>query len=755
MPDQSPECPLTLTADDRRTWFDVYNGNLWLVASGSGGLTLSLPAGLYEVHSERGGRRAVEILKLKAGRPVEHHVAGSAGPVLLPIPSCLRPEEASHAAAMARATTAIRSWWLLGRRRARIVVMLRQPTGVKPACPIAEQAKFISLLDPARRTVRKFSNRWDLDERDGYAITHANVAPGCYTLRVADSAGVTEQSVVAMPARQTIVVAPVFMDGPQPGLATITMCHARESWNSVTEEHLLWSETIFSRLRRGRLPMTKKEAESAGKFFDSDPLLAIAAANSLTHDVAANPPTEADLDGPGATGGELVPDAVPDHERVSGADAQPRRGLERAGNRLDVRHDLPNEYPGQIIQELLDMLSRSSAQHPDVKMLLQAAKRPSMPVKYPPMFTDTYVSAVAALHADGRNGNIVSEGSYAENACAVAFQGGVFLRWPAGAIASIALSPAKTKAPTALPDRNSFTRSAVESLFRRSTGQTVMQWLVTALVALLTRTPLIKRWLTGLMSIKAGWESGNIRRIAAEKVILYGQQVAALRRGSTALTLTRITDQGLADGSGVPTSISGRIRDHLVAHLGGEMTEEITDEPRPIAASQTGSMIASTDGSRPLPVLIAAIAVLVAFGVLVGWMLITAKTTNGILWDRQLYIYTSVEAIVFAAAGALFGLEVKRQQVTGAERRADASADRAAEALKSERLAATEAERARALAAATRGAIAASRDAAAADSQAADVPGAARSPAGGRAAPDVALTALGNIADELFPPTPT
>lgn len=713
MSDKSRLCDLTLTADDRRTWFEVYDSSFSLVASGGGKLTLSLPTGLYEVHSERAGTRDTEILRLAPDRKVERHVSGQAGPTLLPIRSLLRPEQASHAAAMAQATSAMKNWWLIGRHRARIVVMLRQPGNPQKAHPTAGQAKSVSLLDPARRTVRKFSNRWALDEVEGYAITRATVAPGCYTLRVADSAGASEQSIVAMPGRQTIVVAPLFMDGPKPDLATITMCHARESWDLVPEEHLLWSESTFSRLRRGRLPMTEEDIASARTFFDADPLLAIIAATSLALDEAA---------------GSLT------------------------------HNDGPLEEPGRIFSELLTMLRRTSARHPDVHMLLQAAGPTRKPVRYPPMFADTYAYYVAALHTSEKSKSAISEGSYAENACAAAFQGGVFLRWPTGDAASTDASPTGVEERAALLDGTSFTRSAVESLFQRSAGQAITQGLVTICLATLARAPLINRSLTGLMRVKAGWESRDTRRLAAEKVILYGQQVAALRRGSTALTLTRIADLALSDGSGVPISISARIRNHIVAHLGGEMTDQQTSPDGPVRAHQDSAVGSSrrSNGSgtnRPLPILIAAIVVLLGFAALVGWMLATANTANGVLWDRQLYIFTSVEAIVAAAAGALFGVEVKRQQATGAEHRADAAADRAAEALQSEKLASTEAERARALAAATRGAAAASRAAGGDGAQGADVPG-ARAPVGGTAGPDAALTALASIANELFPPAP-
>ena len=710
MSDSSPQGILTLTADDPRTWFEVYDHNLVLIASGGGELRLSLAPGLYEVHSERASKRESEILALEPGLTVNHHVTGHAGPVLLPIESFLKPEEVPHATAMIRATSAMRSLWLIGRRRARIVVMLRQSVGSGRTLPIAEHLKAVSLLNPVRREVHKFSNRWIVDQNNGYAITRANVAPGCYTLRVTDSAGVSEQSVAVMAGRQTIVVAPLFREGPQPGLATMIMCHARESWNLIPNEHLLLSESIFSRLRSDRLSITREETTLARKYSDSDPLPTIAAINSL-------PKTD----------------------------------------------NLREDSDGSLSQ-LLNSLRSARPQHPDLQMLLQATDSSRRPAKYPPMFADTYSRAAKALHGTGRSA--VSEGSYAENACAAAFQGGVFLRWRTDAITSAKPPSANTRIPRASLDTNRFIHAALESLFQRSTGQVIGQWLVTAALALLAWVPVINRSLSGLMSRKAGWESGNIRRQAAEKVVEYGRQVAALKRGTAALTLTRIDTQALADGTGVPTPISGRIKSNLVANLGGKMADVESGAPvaapappaSPPAASApatpSGATQPATDSAaqsgRPLPVTITAIAVLIAFGVLVAWMLITATTKNGTQWDRQVFIFTSVEAIVFTAAGALFGVEVKRQQASSADSRAEAATARATEALESERLAAAEAEKARALAAATRGALASARAAAAAPP---GVPGGARAPVGAAVTSDAALNALGNIANELFPPT--
>jgi hypothetical protein len=158
------------------------------------------------------------------------------------------------------------------------------------------------------------------------------------------------------------------------------------------------------------------------------------------------------------------------------------------------------------------------------------------------------------------------------------------------------------------------------------------------------------------------------------------------------------------------------------------------------------------------PALWTAIAVLAAFGALVIWMLATADTQSDAVWQRQIYVYASVEAIVFASAGALFGVQVQRAQVASAEQRAAASDAEAAEAKRSERKANAEAERGRAQAAAIRGmAAAATRRAPVSTEESPEERSAAPSrgaaPRGTDLSSDAALTALRNVANELFPPT--
>jgi hypothetical protein len=680
-------CILTLTAEDRRTQFEVYDGSLVLIASASGGLELALAAGLYEVRSERGDSRAVEALRLEPGSQVERHVNGRAGPVLLPIPAFLEPAEMVHADAMTQATSCMAKGWRSWGGKAQIVVMLRRAKRTGAIPNIGTHAESLSLLDPARKNVREFNARWTVDEATGYAITRARVTPGCYTLCIENSNGRIEQSVVAVSGRQTIVVAPLFRDGPRLGLATCTMCHTRESWQDLPEEHLLLAEISFSRLRRGRPAVTGAEMLMVREYLDADPLLAIIAVNSLARN-----------------------------------------------------HESP-EYPDNVMADLIRTLKRTFPQYPDVRMLLQTLDPRLMPVKYPPIFSDTYARAMETLGSHEGASEVVSKGSYAENACAVAFQSGPFLRWPASDIAIAAPSVSLGRATAAVSSMNSFTHSAVESILRHSRRQVITQWLVNAALVLLARIPLIGRTLTGLMSARAAWQTRNIRRLAAEKVIAYGQQVAALKRGSTALTLTRVESSILSKDTGVSASISDGILNNLIGNLGEKMT---------IGGSSSGS---GGTGGRPKIVNNAAIGILVAFAALVGWMMYSANTNSlSVTWDRQIYIFGSVEAIVFTAAGALFGVEVKRQQVSDAEQRAERASERASEALESEKLASVDAQGGRALAAAARGVAAAASQAGPDAGETPDVPG-GRGAVTGNAASDAALIALGSIADQLFPPT--
>lgn len=84
--------------------------------------------------------------------------------------------------------------------------------------------------------------------------------------------------------------------------------------------------------------------------------------------------------------------------------------------------------------------------------------------------------------------------------------------------------------------------------------------------------------------------------------------------------------------------------------------------------------------------LIIAIALLVLFGAFAVWMVANAGTTDPI-WKNQVYVFASVEALVFTAVGWIFGREVNRvgaetarADAANAEAKADGKANEAATA---------------------------------------------------------------------------
>ncbi len=71
-----------------------------------------------------------------------------------------------------------------------------------------------------------------------------------------------------------------------------------------------------------------------------------------------------------------------------------------------------------------------------------------------------------------------------------------------------------------------------------------------------------------------------------------------------------------------------------------------------------------------------AIAALVAFFFFVRYLLGRVATAEELEWTRAVYLFSGVEAIVFAATGFLFGKEVHRKQAEKAEK-AEARANNA------------------------------------------------------------------------------
>jgi hypothetical protein len=141
------------------------------------------------------------------------------------------------------------------------------------------------------------------------------------------------------------------------------------------------------------------------------------------------------------------------------------------------------------------------------------------------------------------------------------------------------------------------------------------------------------------------------------------------------------------------------------------------------------------------PVAIVGLAVLVGFGALTVFM--TSQVNNSEpTWARLVYVFGSVEAVAFAAAGALFGAQVQRGQTQRAERRAEEAqqkADRHADA----------AARGRALAKTIRVEWALSRLGPPITPPEQRFRFAPRQ--GGSEVADPAIARLGALADELFP----
>jgi hypothetical protein len=90
-----------------------------------------------------------------------------------------------------------------------------------------------------------------------------------------------------------------------------------------------------------------------------------------------------------------------------------------------------------------------------------------------------------------------------------------------------------------------------------------------------------------------------------------------------------------------------------------------------------------TGGAQPPtrlagPALVAAIAALVAFGAFTAYMISQTDVGSEVTWSRLAWLFSSVEAIAFGAAGALFGARVQRERAEKAENEARRHANDAA-----------------------------------------------------------------------------
>jgi hypothetical protein len=97
----------------------------------------------------------------------------------------------------------------------------------------------------------------------------------------------------------------------------------------------------------------------------------------------------------------------------------------------------------------------------------------------------------------------------------------------------------------------------------------------------------------------------------------------------------------------------------------GQVTE-VEPEPRP------------RPSRRPTGVaLIAALVALATFAAFTAYMIGQADGENEVTWTRLAWLFSSVEAIAFGAAGALFGASVQRERAENAEADARVNADAA------------------------------------------------------------------------------
>jgi hypothetical protein len=89
--------------------------------------------------------------------------------------------------------------------------------------------------------------------------------------------------------------------------------------------------------------------------------------------------------------------------------------------------------------------------------------------------------------------------------------------------------------------------------------------------------------------------------------------------------------------------------------------------------SGSGTKSGTPLAGAALAVAVAVIAVWLGFLI---WLLVEVSA-NEVTWTRLLVVLGSVEAVAFAAAGALFGTTVQRQRVEDQRERADVAESRA------------------------------------------------------------------------------
>lgn len=93
--------------------------------------------------------------------------------------------------------------------------------------------------------------------------------------------------------------------------------------------------------------------------------------------------------------------------------------------------------------------------------------------------------------------------------------------------------------------------------------------------------------------------------------------------------------------------------------------------------SSSNDSVVNADSRQQAPLrgvaLAAAGIALLLWAAFTGFMIAQASTNNEVDWTRLAYLFASVEAIAFGAAGALWGTTVNKQRAEQAEGRASAN----------------------------------------------------------------------------------
>ncbi len=379
-------------------------------------------------------------------------------------------------------------------------------------------------------------------------------------------------------------------------------------------------------------------------------------------------------------------------------------------------------------QDLLHLLMAIMPLHPDVRRYASHIALTAAPASEPPM-----LAASQRLSCD------LVDGSYAALAAGAAFDSGIWSRW---------------MAPTSAPDKgtsahrlegvdlfgrplsdfesSALSRLSVSSARGLRVGLSALVWRLSCLLP--------ERFRSGIASQRAATSARALTNVALSRLVTQASVLAHHLRRSPAMTLANERPGRLVTGTTVPVALARELQAILSPRLGVDMSttsEASVSEP---GAGETGMTTLAS---------ITAIGALVFFGALALYMIVTSDVSDDV-WQRKVYVYASVEAIVFAAAGALFGVQVKRGEAKAANVRAEQAEQEASEAKKSERLSSEDAQKGRTMAATARGLAKATSTTDSSGQQTPGTPG-SRGVAGGGMSSGQALEALSQVADELFP----